>query len=397
MKKAKVRRHRLKFTKFRLIVILFIIAFCAFLYFRPPAGQLLPQNLFERLTRELHALEERLAVFYQATREKHPPQAGYAWDTDEPIRVFFAPCQPDSEGGIQPELCKLIRSATSSIRCAVYDLEDLEVAEALIESYKRGVRVAIVADSDCAKREAVQNCRDAGIPIVFDNRQAFMHNKFLVVDDDIVWTGSTNLTTNCFYKNNNNSLAVKSDFLARNYTNEFQEMFVDKKFGPRSPSNNPYPTVTVGEATISVYFAPEDKIGAKLKEEINKARLSIDVMAFVFTSVELAKALSDFHKRGADARVLLEKRNAASSASQDEALVMQGIRVYYDANRDIMHNKVMILDGETVITGSYNFTAAADTTNDENLLIVKSKRISELYKAEFLKLLEDAEPLTLAE
>ena len=125
--------------------------------------------------------------------------------TPPPVRVYFAPPQPDDPDPIDQALLRLINSAQTSVNCAFYELGLPIVADALVSRHQAGVRVGIVSDSDYADRTAVQNCIAAGIPVAFDERPAFMHNKFCVVDERFVWTGSTNITENCMYKNNNNS------------------------------------------------------------------------------------------------------------------------------------------------------------------------------------------------
>ena len=108
-------------------------------------------------------------------------------------------------------------------------------------------------------------------------------------------------------------------------------------------------------------------------QEIDGARMSIHVQAYSFTSARLAKALVDATKRGLIVRVLLDSSQRTAQYSSYTFFRNQNIPVYIDSKHAIAHNKVMVIDGRTVITGSFNFTKAAEERNAENLLIIKGK------------------------
>lgn len=302
---------------------------------------------------------------------------------DGEIQVFFAPASLASPNGIDDHLVTLIRSARTSAYAAFYDLELDSIAEALIDRHRAGVKVGIVSDSHYEDRAAVQACRRAGIRVVFDRREAFMHNKFCVVDGTWVWTGSTNATYNCMYRNNNNSLLIAAQPLARNYTMEFLEMFDQERFGARSPRNTPAPVLTIDDVQVECYFAPEDKPEKEILAEIAAARSSIDFMAFSFTSEPIAEAMAAQMGRGVRVRGLFETRNAGDRYSRDDFLAGRGAEIRHDRNPYTMHHKVIIIDGATVVTGSYNFSKSAETKNDENVLILHSPALVQRYTEEF--------------
>jgi phosphatidylserine/phosphatidylglycerophosphate/cardiolipin synthase-like enzyme len=99
----------------------------------------------------------------------------------------------------------------------------------------------------------------------------------------------------------------------------------------------------------------------------------------LITSAPIAKALLDAHKRGVKVEVILDKSQRTQKYSSATFLYNQGIPVKIDAQHPIAHNKVMIIDGETVITGSFNFTKAAEENNAENLLVVHVRKLAERY------------------
>ncbi|HNR32602.1 MAG TPA: phospholipase D-like domain-containing protein [Candidatus Hydrogenedentes bacterium] len=303
--------------------------------------------------------------------------------TDGEIRVFFAPTSPANPSGIDDHLIALIRGARESIHAAFYDLELESIAAALIDRHRMGVKVGIVSDSHYENRDAVQACVRAGIPVVFDKRSAFMHNKFCVVDNLWVWTGSTNATYNCMYRNNNNAVLIAAKPLAENYTAEFLEMHRDRRFGARSPRNTPTPMFTLGPVVVECYFAPEDGVEKEILAEIAVARSTIDFMAFSFTSEPIAKAMAARIGAGVRVRGLFETRNAADRYSRDDFLAARGAEIHLDRNSYNMHHKVIIIDVATVVTGSYNFSRNAENQNDENVLILHCPDIARRYTDEF--------------
>jgi phosphatidylserine/phosphatidylglycerophosphate/cardiolipin synthase-like enzyme len=104
--------------------------------------------------------------------------------------------------------------------------------------------------------------------------------------------------------------------------------------------------------------------------EIDNATLEILVQAYSFTSAPIAKALVNAHKRGVSVEVILDKGQRREQYTSATFLANSGIPTFIDDKHAIAHNKIIIIDGETVISGSFNFTRAAEEKNAENLLII---------------------------
>jgi len=100
---------------------------------------------------------------------------------------------------------------------------------------------------------------------------------------------------------------------------------------------------------------------------------------WLITSALIAKALLNAHKRGVKIEVILDKSQRTQKYSSATFLYNQGIPVKIDTQHAIAHNKVMIIDGETVITGSFNFTKAAEENNAENLFVIRDEKLAERY------------------
>lgn len=113
--------------------------------------------------------------------------------------------------------------------------------------------------------------------------------------------------------------------------------------------------------------------------EIGRAQRSILVQAYSFTSAPIAEAIRDAHQRGVAVAVLLDKSQETEKYSSADFLLHAGVPTQIDSRHAIAHNKVMILDGQTVITGSFNFTKSAEESNAENLLIIRDPTIADAY------------------
>ena len=132
---------------------------------------------------------------------------------------------------------------------------------------------------------------------------------------------------------------------------------------------------------IEVHFSPKGGCTEAAVKEIAAARATILVQAYSFTSAPIAKALVDAHKRGVKIEVILDKSQRSEKYSSADFVIHAGIPTRIDARHAIAHNKIMVIDGETVITGSFNFTKAAEENNAENLLVIRSPDLAAQYTA----------------
>ena len=114
-------------------------------------------------------------------------------------------------------------------------------------------------------------------------------------------------------------------------------------------------------------------------QALGNAKRTILVQAYSFTSAPIAKALLDAHKRGVQVQVILDKSQRSGEIFFCRLSANQGVPVMIDANHAIAHNKVIVIDGETVLTGSFNFTKAAQEKNAENLLIIRDPALAAQY------------------
>jgi len=146
------------------------------------------------------------------------------------------------------------------------------------------------------------------------------------------------------------------------------------------------------QAGIStVCFSPGGNCTGAIIREIDSASAEILIQAYSFTSAPIAKALLNAHKRGVRVEAILDKSQRTAQYTSATFLANSRIPTYIDAKHAIAHNKVMIIDKVTVITGSFNFTKAAEEKNAENLLIIKSKELARTYIENWYKHKEHSE------
>ncbi|MEI6714490.1 MAG: phospholipase D family protein [Verrucomicrobiota bacterium] len=141
-----------------------------------------------------------------------------------------------------------------------------------------------------------------------------------------------------------------------------------------------------------VYFSPDGGCTDAVVREIAKAKTSILVQAYSFTSSPIAGALVDAARRGIRIEAVLDKSNRTGRYSAADFLAHGHIPTYIDAKHAIAHNKVIVIDGQTVITGSFNFTKAAEESNAENLLILRSASLAIRYANNILEHKSHSEP-----
>ena len=359
-----------------------------------------------------------------------PPSAG-ARVISPSMTVWFT--APPSTGGIDDALVALLASARQNVSAHIYQLSDLKIATALADTARRlgPANVRFVTEYDYLHYRQVHASRKhagseddekegpagaeqyeraygllqtAGIRIAADTNSAGngnrgqSHNKFVVVDGERVWTGSYNTTPQAANAQNNNAILVRSRDLARAYLHEFDEEFVENRFGDRKDSYVPH-DYTVDDARVELYFSPANSTNQRLINAIQTADSSIYVAMFTFTDIPLINALRQKREQGLDVKVVTDKLGASQKEPLDpdqpdvkikvsDYLVAHDIGFKIDTSSKLMHHKFAVIDAGTssdplVITGSHNWTKGADTLNDENSLVVHSSTMAAAYVDEF--------------
>ncbi|MEQ9482241.1 phospholipase D-like domain-containing protein [Coleofasciculus sp. F4-SAH-05] len=287
------------------------------------------------------------------------------------------------------------------------------------------------------QRDALVILRNAGVPILDDTADGsqgsgLMHHKFVVVDGYTVIVTSANFTTSDIHGdfqapdsrgNANNLLKIESVELANSFTEEFNQMWgdgpggaPDSRFGLKK-SQRPAQQVTLGDTTLVVRFSPtsptqpwSQSSNGFIDQILQSATQTIDLALFVFSEQRLADQLQTAHEQGVQVQALIDPSFAYRYYS--EGLDLLGVALsnqcrYEPHNRpwqnpiatvgvpklpsgDLLHHKFGVVDGKMVITGSHNWSASANTQNDETLLVINSPLVAAHFEREFERLYTNA-------
>ncbi|MBK8967750.1 MAG: T9SS type A sorting domain-containing protein [Lewinellaceae bacterium] len=324
------------------------------------------------------------------------------------IKVFFNQgIDLTAAGGIQPdgntyedvllEMIARINAAQRTIDAAVYNNSRQDLTFALRQAQDRGVQVRYIAAESTANNALKPT---APFPVLYGNSNALMHNKFLVIDADLadqawVMTGSMNWTNSNMIQDNNNTVFIQDQSLARAYELEFEEMWgstgplpqpANSRFGNQKEDNTPHRFV-IGDREVECYFSPSDRVTQKIVDAIEDADYQASFAIFSFTKDEIGDAFLSEHNTGTWVRGLVENINDVGA--EYEPLLNNGVPVQAHLNFAQLHHKYAVLDAgypasdPTVVTGSHNWTQSAESSNDENTLIIHDPAIATLFQAEF--------------
>jgi len=317
-------------------------------------------------------------------------------------------------------LSERIDSATKSIDIAMYSFNEVtQIKDKLINALIRGVKIRMVYDHRDGNIQAlVQDLINAGIRVqqrpVGSN---IMHNKFFIFDardnssfsDDWVWGGSANITNAQFYDDAQNVIIIQDQALCNTYTREFEEMWgshnninnsANAKFGAAKLANTPH-LFNIKGRKVECYFSPSDNPSAQIENMIGvNTNKSIYFCAFAFTRFQIAnKMKTQFQPPNKYVRGVFDNGNGSDPSSVYPE--MKGIGgstpwnppapVYLDGESGLLHSKYILIDPDfpssdpIVETGSFNFSTAATTGNDENFLLIYDSLVANQYLQDFAK------------
>jgi len=322
----------------------------------------------------------------ESLRQNHtaniPSQNTVATDDGIKINAYFSQTSGNYNegGGIDDLLITDINNAENEILVAIYSLTNDRIRDAIINAYKRGLRVLIYTDEKELFKDDMKIIKETGIQVLSDeDTHALMHDKFTIIDQKTVWSGSCNYTYYAFYRNNENLVKIRSSKIAKVYRDEFFELWNRKLIEKAYVSSS-----------IEIYFSPEDDFKERLLGLIANAKKKIYFLAFAFTDEDIAEALLIKAQEGVIIKgVFDEKQNSYQKSSQYTYLKEEGLDVKLDGNKFTLHDKIMIID-DTVVTGSYNFTDKANDTNNENSIVVHNNAFTARYLEEFQKIYAQA-------
>lgn len=310
----------------------------------------------------------------------------YFTDPDDPL-------SSQGTGGVDGPLVEALDAARLSVDVAAYSFSLNSLRNALLRAHERGVTVRVVMESNNMDRSDPQMLIEAGIPVIGDKSEGLMHNKFMIIDRSEVWTGSMNFTDSGAYDDHNNLMRIRSTKVAENYLKEFEEMFVEGRFGENVLAQTPHPTLMIDNTRLDTYFSPDDGAQAAIVPLLEGAQESIYFLAYSFTTNQLGEIVRQKAAAGLTVAGVMEDEQVQSNQGTEyDPFRLVSLDVRKDGLDGQMHHKVFIIDETIVVLGSYNFSRSAEERNDENVLIIYNPLIAEQFLREFQRIYERAQP-----
>ena len=312
---------------------------------------------------------------------------------------------------VDDTLIAYINRAKSTMDIAIYNWDNSSssnITTAVNAAYARGVRVRIIFDGSTSQTGLqTLNPSIKNMASPQGANYTIMHNKFVIIDansvdpnDPIVWTGSTNWTSQQLSTDANNVIVFQDQSLARGYKLEFDEMWGDtsvvsnpnftaRKFGQFKTNNTPHEYI-IGGKRVEQYFSPSDGTNSHVISSIGTANTDLYFGLLNITRSDVADKINSQVK----ANSLLAKGIVDDTASAGglQFLIMKGAmgsNIKVDKYSWLFHHKYLIVDPSNtssdplVLTGSHNWSTAAETKNDENTVIVHDATIANIYLQEF--------------
>ncbi|NER03614.1 MAG: DUF655 domain-containing protein [Okeania sp. SIO3C4] len=323
------------------------------------------------------------------------------------------------------------------------EFEVTQLSEREQERYREFFQIAdnnmdgYLSQDEINSSDALIMLTNAGVPLIDDTADGskgngLMHHKFLVVDGQTIIVTSANLTNSGIHGdflesmsrgNANNLLKIESSELAELLTEEFNLLWgdgpggkQDSKFGVQKPFR-PVRQIFIGDTKVAVKFSPisstkswQQSTNGLINQTLELAEKSIDLSLFVFSSQQLVNTLENQSQKGVLIQGLIDRSFAYRYYS--EVLDMMGIalanKCKYEADNriwekpiftvgvpnlppgDRLHHKFGIIDNSIVITGSHNWTEAANKNNDETVLIIENSTVAAHFNREFQRLYQTA-------
>ncbi|NOX47623.1 MAG: hypothetical protein GXO89_11670 [Chlorobi bacterium] len=302
--------------------------------------------------------------------------------------------------------------AQQTLDITMYEQESDEIVSAINAAYGNGVQVRYITD-DIGNNPALENLNE-NIPVLYGNTEAIMHNKFIIIDagsETGAWliTGSLNHTVNNLGWDYNNMICIQDKSMALGFELEFEEMWgsdgpmydeANAKFGAEKTDNTPHKFL-IDDIPMEAYFSPSDKTTSKIESAILQAETTLEFGVMVFTENSLGNAVVGAQQSGLEISGIIDY--TGYSGSEYQYLKDNGVNVREYVNSDgsewpdgpVFHHKYAIIDFQegaanpVLITGSHNWSASAESINDENTLFVYDANLANQFHQEFSQRFKD--------
>ncbi|MBN2139883.1 MAG: hypothetical protein JW718_02650 [Desulfovibrionaceae bacterium] len=311
----------------------------------------------------------------------------------ENIEIHMGPQQAGAPDDLLKTIVGFIDGARKSLDIAVQEIDSREIAGAIIRAKQGGVKVRVVLEADYltvpkfrpdpfeqqGTNELNRQLHDAilrsAIKVNSDFNPKIFHQKFIIRDGKSLLTGSTNFTTTGVSRNLNHVIVIHDEKIAKIYGREYREI-QQGHFGRLNEGHDRKPKVEiVSGVPIKVLFAPDHDPEMEIAKQMAKARERIDFAIFTFAE---SSAIDDQMLLAARADIKIKGNLDAKQANQKWAaskhlLNQTNIDIRQVPNKapvGKLHHKLMVIDRQVIIAGSFNYTGPANLLNDENILVI---------------------------
>ncbi len=312
------------------------------------------------------------------------------------IEVYLGPLEQGGADSLLKPIVDFIGRAghRQKLMIAVQEIDNPAIAEAIIEARLRGAIIDLVVEQSyllaAKKPKDLASAFSAGgkheinrelfnailrstTDIKVDFNPNIFHQKFMILGNRVL-TGSTNFTTTGVTKNLNHIVVINDAQVANVYKDEFREIR-EGRFGKFSLGHGAAPKeAEVSGLRVKPLFAPDHGPEMEIMKQILKAKDRIDFAAFTFAkSSGIDDALIAAHKNGITVNGVLDRRQANQKWAAKKPLTDAGIKITVAGGQGALgkvHHKLMTIDDQIAIFGSFNYTKPANKSNDENIIIV---------------------------
>ncbi|HKI61756.1 MAG TPA: phospholipase D-like domain-containing protein [Mariprofundaceae bacterium] len=309
------------------------------------------------------------------------------------IEFYSGPDAVGAPDNLEKTIIDFINGAKKSLEIAVQELENKEIAKAIISARQRKVTVKLVLEQDYLRasrasrdpweykgvNEENRQIHDAilraNIDVKSDYNPSIFHQKFIVRDRESVLTGSTNFTPTGTSQNLNHVVIIHDKGIARIYYREFREI-QQGHFGRLNEGNDKAPReILVSNVRVKVLFAPDHNPEMEIMKQMMKAKSRVDFAMFTFSK---SSGIDDTMFKLLELNIPIQGALDIKQGGQDWAatkpLAQKGAALSFVPKRGDsvrkLHHKLMVLDDQVIIAGSFNYTGPANNLNDENIIIL---------------------------
>ena len=313
------------------------------------------------------------------------------------IKLYMGPKSLGAPDDLEGVVVQFIEGARDTLDIAVQELESKPITEAILKVRARGVSVRVVLERDYltvdvpladpwtaggqnqANRDMYAALLRAKVPVITDLNPKIFHQKFIVRDWETssraaILTGSTNFTPTGTSTNLNHAVVIKGKRTAAVYRKEFDELW-SGTFGEKRERHDPKPKeYHVSKVWVKVLFAPDHAPEMEIMKQMLKAQRRVDFAVFTFAqSSGIDDTMIALQHGQIAVRGILDRRQANQGWAATRPLRDNGVELYLTrpgGGLGKLHHKLMVIDGQVIIAGSFNYTAPATALNDENIVVI---------------------------